>query len=61
MGGPGRHIAFTVAFEGYVPCLPSFLPAVVIGATNRRQDLDPALISRFSATVTFDLPTEDCR
>ncbi|GAB4821726.1 hypothetical protein N2152v2_008772 [Parachlorella kessleri] len=34
---------------------------VVIGATNRRQDLDPALISRFSATVTFDLPTEDCR
>lgn len=37
------------------------LRAVVIGATNRKQDLDPALISRFSATVTFELPTDECR
>jgi ATP-dependent 26S proteasome regulatory subunit len=29
---------------------------IIIGATNRRQDLDPALISRFDATVTFPLP-----
>lgn len=27
-----------------------------IGATNRKQDLDAALRSRFSTTVTFGLP-----
>jgi hypothetical protein len=30
--------------------------AVVVGATNRPQDLDPALRSRFCATVAFGLP-----
>ena len=35
--------------------------SVVVGATNRPQDLDPALISRFSATVEFGLPDELCR
>ncbi|PRW59773.1 cell division cycle 48-like protein [Chlorella sorokiniana] len=34
---------------------------VVIGATNRKQDLDPALISRFSTSVNFGLPNESCR
>lgn len=29
---------------------------VVIAATNRKQDLDPALISRFDAMITFGLP-----
>lgn len=31
---------------------------VVLAATNRRADLDPALLSRFSVTVTFGLPDE---
>ena len=35
--------------------------SVVVGATNRPQDLDPALLSRFSATVEFGLPGEVCR
>lgn len=30
--------------------------SVVIGATNRRQDLDPALLSRFDASIAFQLP-----
>jgi SpoVK/Ycf46/Vps4 family AAA+-type ATPase len=34
---------------------------VVIGATNRKQDLDPALISRFSTSANFGLPNESCR
>eukprot|EP00210_Caulerpa_lentillifera_P002915 g2783.t1 len=34
---------------------------VVIGATNRKQDLDPALISRFDATIEFGLPDVKCR
>ncbi|KAG6641799.1 probable 26S proteasome regulatory subunit 10B isoform X2 [Carya illinoinensis] len=29
---------------------------VVIAATNRKQDLDPALISRFDSIITFGLP-----
>uniref|UniRef100_A0A1J3CUS1 Proteasome-activating nucleotidase n=1 Tax=Noccaea caerulescens TaxID=107243 RepID=A0A1J3CUS1_NOCCA len=29
---------------------------VVIAATNRKQDLDPALISRFDSMIMFDLP-----
>mmetsp|Transcript_38663 Transcript_38663/g.109334 ORF Transcript_38663/g.109334 Transcript_38663/m.109334 type:complete len:579 (+) Transcript_38663:539-2275(+) len=35
--------------------------SVVIAATNRKQDLDPALLSRFDATVVFDLPDEASR
>lgn len=34
---------------------------VVIGATNRKQDLDPALISRFSTSINFGLPSQQCR
>jgi hypothetical protein len=34
---------------------------VVIGATNRRQDLDPALLSRFNRAVHFPLPTDEER
>lgn len=34
---------------------------VVIGATNRPDDLDSALRSRFSATIHFGLPTNECR
>lgn len=35
--------------------------AIVIGATNRKTDLDAALISRFDMVVTFGLPDEQCR
>jgi hypothetical protein len=31
---------------------------VVIGATNRKQDLDPALLSRFDRAIPFPLPDE---
>ncbi|XP_020518899.1 spastin isoform X1 [Amborella trichopoda] len=34
---------------------------IVIAATNRKQDLDPALISRFDAVITFDLPNQQDR
>ncbi|KAH9301475.1 hypothetical protein KI387_013058, partial [Taxus chinensis] len=34
---------------------------VVIAATNRRQDLDPALISRFDSSITFGLPDQKTR
>ncbi|KAL5729839.1 hypothetical protein ACHQM5_002735 [Ranunculus cassubicifolius] len=34
---------------------------VVIAATNRKEDLDPALINRFDSMVTFGLPDEQTR
>ncbi|KAJ4842748.1 hypothetical protein Tsubulata_013369 [Turnera subulata] len=34
---------------------------VVIAATNRKQDLDPALISRFDSIITFGLPDRQNR
>lgn len=34
---------------------------VVIGATNRKQDLDAALLSRFDIILTFGLPDAHCR
>ncbi|EFJ53049.1 hypothetical protein VOLCADRAFT_115636 [Volvox carteri f. nagariensis] len=34
---------------------------VVIGATNRKTDLDPALLSRFDLVITFGLPDTACR
>ncbi|XP_057863249.2 uncharacterized protein LOC131071435 isoform X3 [Cryptomeria japonica] len=34
---------------------------VVIAATNRRQDLDPALISRFDSSIVFGLPDQKNR
>nr|DAD23476.1 TPA_asm: hypothetical protein HUJ06_024939 [Nelumbo nucifera] len=34
---------------------------VVIAATNRKQDLDPALISRFDSMITFGLPDQHNR
>ncbi|KAJ4976727.1 hypothetical protein NE237_001833 [Protea cynaroides] len=34
---------------------------VVIAATNRKQDLDPALISRFDSMITFGLPDRENR
>lgn len=34
---------------------------VIIGATNRPEDLDSALQSRFSTTIHFGLPSEECR
>uniref|UniRef100_A0A7N0UCV2 AAA+ ATPase domain-containing protein n=1 Tax=Kalanchoe fedtschenkoi TaxID=63787 RepID=A0A7N0UCV2_KALFE len=34
---------------------------VVIAATNRKQDLDPALISRFDSIITFGLPDREVR
>lgn len=35
--------------------------SVVIGATNRKGDLDAALISRFDTIVAFPLPDLGCR
>lgn len=35
--------------------------SIVVGATNRPQDLDPALRSRFSTIVPFELPGEEYR
>lgn len=34
---------------------------ITLGATNRIQDLDSALLSRFSKTITFELPTQEER
>jgi hypothetical protein len=34
---------------------------VIIGATNRKDDLDPALLSRFTRSVYFPLPNEEER
>lgn len=34
---------------------------IVIGATNRKQDVDPALLSRFDSSIKFDLPDVECR
>ncbi|WOK96380.1 katanin p60 ATPase-containing subunit A1-like isoform X1 [Canna indica] len=34
---------------------------VVIAATNRKQDLDPALISRFDSMISFSLPDQQTR
>ncbi|KAI5672982.1 hypothetical protein M9H77_13346 [Catharanthus roseus] len=34
---------------------------VVVAATNRKQDLDPALISRFDSMITFSLPDHQTR
>ena len=34
---------------------------VVLGATNRKQDLDPALLSRFDASIAFQLPSAGTR
>ncbi|KAF3451770.1 hypothetical protein FNV43_RR07866 [Rhamnella rubrinervis] len=34
---------------------------IVIAATNRKQDLDPALISRFDSMITFGLPDQQNR
>ncbi|KAI7746814.1 hypothetical protein M8C21_007721 [Ambrosia artemisiifolia] len=34
---------------------------VVIAATNRKQDLDPALLSRFDSMITFGLPDQHTR
>ena len=35
--------------------------SIVVAATNRKQDLDAALLSRCDAIVTFDLPDGACR
>ncbi|KAG9439893.1 hypothetical protein H6P81_020058 [Aristolochia fimbriata] len=34
---------------------------VVVAATNRKEDLDPALISRFDSMITFGLPDQQTR
>ena len=34
---------------------------LTIGATNRKMDLDPALLSRFDTTIFFNLPDEESR
>jgi SpoVK/Ycf46/Vps4 family AAA+-type ATPase len=35
--------------------------SVVIGATNRKQDLDHALRSRFAASISYDVPDKQAR
>lgn len=34
---------------------------VLIGATNRKQDLDAALISRFDTCIRYQLPDQETR
>lgn len=34
---------------------------IVIGATNRKRDIDPALLSRFDSSIVFGLPNQECR
>ncbi|MDA3899386.1 MAG: ATP-binding protein [Spirochaetes bacterium] len=38
--------------------IDSISNTITIGATNRRGDLDPALISRFDQTISFPLPND---
>lgn len=35
--------------------------SIIIAATNRKRDLDLALLSRFDASITFSLPDAACR
>jgi SpoVK/Ycf46/Vps4 family AAA+-type ATPase len=35
--------------------------SIVVAATNRKQDLDAALLSRCDAIVSFGLPDAECR
>ncbi|KAL0398819.1 UNVERIFIED_CONTAM: Cell division cycle protein 48AF [Sesamum radiatum] len=37
------------------------MKVVVIAATNRKQDLDPALLSRFDSMITFGIPDQQTR
>ena len=63
-GAPGLHRRRdTCPHTRPPPPPPPAAPcaAVVIGATNRKQDLDPALVSRFSASIAFGLPDPACR
>jgi hypothetical protein len=41
--------------------MESAMNTLTIGATNRRMDLDPALISRFDQTIFFPLPEKEER
>lgn len=43
--------------DGFVPSEGTIL----IGATNRKKDLDPALLSRFNTSIEFPLPNMDER
>lgn len=43
--------------DGFVPSEGTIL----IGATNRKNDLDPALLSRFNTSIEFPLPNMDER
>lgn len=38
-----------------------FCRSLVIGATNRKQDLDAALLSRFDMVLSYDLPNKTTR
>jgi SpoVK/Ycf46/Vps4 family AAA+-type ATPase len=35
--------------------------SIIVAATNRKQDLDAAMLSRCDAIVRFDLPDAECR
>jgi ATP-dependent 26S proteasome regulatory subunit len=35
--------------------------SIIVAATNRKQDLDAAMLSRCDAIVKFDLPNPECR
>ncbi|MDP2649728.1 MAG: AAA family ATPase, partial [bacterium] len=43
--------------DGFTPTVN----IILIGATNRKKDLDPALLSRFDANINFPLPNEEER
>ncbi len=52
---PARHICLFMTLH------MNELIVTLIAATNRREDLDAALLSRFNLTIRFDLPDEETR
>jgi len=63
-GGGGMHEATRRLLGVLLQRLEGFTgksKCTLIAATNRRQDLDPALLSRFDLILNFDMPDFDTR
>ncbi|GFZ03251.1 P-loop containing nucleoside triphosphate hydrolases superfamily protein [Actinidia rufa] len=54
-------IAAGISYNSLIDGFEQEKKVVVIAATNRKQDLDPALISRFDSMITFGLPDQQTR
>jgi len=52
---------FMIQWDGLTSNLDSAEPVVVIGATNRRRDVDLAILRRMPTTITFPLPSPPAR